>query len=217
MPKRRRSVSQPSYSQKAKVVRQFYRVPSGPLTPKKKAFLTRKFNEVEKFTALKFHKATAKERKELKSTGYRVTDKGVFLPQRKGERVELRDTHIKHTSKTKAGTREEFEFPLNDSELALFFDDPRTLTNQLIDANPRIFNPRKGMRRRWRLVFNLGDSDLVRGMDELEEYIKQINEQPVRDKGGEIKISAAERVEQISNNMVGIRVVFFKGNRARAR
>lgn len=213
--RRRLKNVEPSYTQKQEKVRQFYKIPPGKLTPTKKAWLTRKFNELRKFSALRFHKLDKKKREHLKARGYRTTDKGVFLPQRGDEKIEVRNKHIKHSSKSRAGSREEFEFPLDNPRA--FFDNPRQVINQIIADNPRIFNPRKGVRRRWRLVFNLGDQELLRGLDELEEYIKQVSEQPLRGKNGVIRKSADDRVKEISNNMVALRVVFTKGTRTRKK
>lgn len=201
-----------SYTRKAKELRAFYRIPAGKLTPAKKRWLTIRFNRLDQKGATKFHKVDKERREQFKRAGYITTNKGVFLPQRPGERINIRKGHIKHSSETAASKREEFEFPITQAQADRFIQDPENFIKELIADNPAIFQRRKGKRRRYRLVFALGSKQVVMGLAELVEYIRRTREVPTRStKRDKVILTKGQRAKRFKNSLVAIRVSFFSG------
>lgn len=206
----------PSYSDLIKQLRPFYRIPAGKLTPAKKRFLTNKWKEFKRKGATKFHAMPATRRKQFEAAGYLTTNKGVFIPQRTGEKFELRKDHAKFSIQNDVLDRQEFEFPLTKAQTSRFLLDPGDVIEEIKRGHPRIFNAKRRAledagRLRWRLIFSKGARKETLGLDELQLYIQAITDtfEPDDDEDEREQSERGKRVMQsLVQSMTSLRASF---------
>lgn len=159
-----------------------------------------------KFISVRSASMRAKFKKAGAITGQHKNKKGIWIRKVKGNRTKVKRGVITERS----GVRQEYFIPFSPIEATAFMGDPVAVVNNLLQGEYNwILQEHPGEKYYVRLAFAKNSSGQDYKADQIVAYVVHGMIDSPDTRTGKIIKTAQQRREEMANNLVGVRIVFF--------